>query len=416
MTFYLFFLIPISSAGNRNTNTIFGKKQKLEVQQQLKRLNKPALKSIKSPDGDIIDCVDINKQPAFDHPLLKNHTIQMRPSSYPEGFSFDEINDVSSNFKPEFTQPWHLNGRCPKGTIPIRRTKEEDLLRAGSVANFGRKKYLSIPHAQSNNDPNNFHEHATYGEAGDKYYGMTADMNLWNPHTQERNEFSLSQFWLINGDYGHDLDSIEAGAMVYETLYQDKNTRLFISWTDDAYQSTGCYNLLCPGFVQVEQHIAMGATVTPYSKYDGNQYALKFYVWKDVNGKGDWWMNINDRVFGYWPSSIFSILSDSALRVRWGGEVINYNSGGQHTTTQMGSGHFAKEGPGKASFFKNLNVIDGELLPMLFMGSCFNADYPRSCGRKHPWFRNGIQNIGKDPNQILPTLQAYAQQGMGNVN
>ena len=32
---------------------------------------------IQSPDGDIIDCVDINKQPAFDHPLLKNHTIQV---------------------------------------------------------------------------------------------------------------------------------------------------------------------------------------------------------------------------------------------------------------------------------------------------------------------------------------------------
>ena len=69
----------------------------------------------------------------------------MRPSSYPEGFSFDEINDVSSNFKPEFTQPWHLNGRCPEGTIPIRRTKEEDLLRAGSAANYGRKKHHSIP-------------------------------------------------------------------------------------------------------------------------------------------------------------------------------------------------------------------------------------------------------------------------------
>ena len=32
---------------------------------------------IQSPDGDIIDCVDIYKQPAFDHPLLKNHTIQV---------------------------------------------------------------------------------------------------------------------------------------------------------------------------------------------------------------------------------------------------------------------------------------------------------------------------------------------------
>jgi len=356
MTFYLFFLIPISSAGNRNTNTIFGKKQKLEVQRQLKRLNKPALKSIKSPDGDIIDCVDINKQPAFDHPLLKNHTIQMRPSSYPEGFSFDEINDVSSNSEPEFAQPWHLNGRCPEGTIPIRRTKEEDLLRAGSVANFGRKKYHTIPNAQASRPP---HEHAILSENGVKFYGLTADMNLWNPYVQEANEFSLSQFWLLNGAYETDLDTIEAGATVNERLYGDKNTRLFLYWTDDAYQSTGCYNLLCPGFVQVDKQIAMGAIVTPYSKYNGNQYALKFYVWKDVNGGGNWWMNINNRVFGYWPSSIFSILSNGAARVDWGGEVLNYHSGGQHTTTQMGSGHFADEGSGKASFFKNLQVIDG---------------------------------------------------------
>ena len=39
--------------------------------------------------------------------------------------------------------------------------------------------------------------------------------------------------------------------------------------------------------------------------------------------------------------------------------MANANRYGQHTTTQMGSGHFAEEGPGKASFFKNLNVIDG---------------------------------------------------------
>lgn len=34
-------------------------------------------KQKQSPDGDIIDCVHISHQPAFDHPLLKNHTIQV---------------------------------------------------------------------------------------------------------------------------------------------------------------------------------------------------------------------------------------------------------------------------------------------------------------------------------------------------
>ena len=30
-----------------------------------------------SEDGDIIDCIDIYKQPAFNHPALKNHKIQV---------------------------------------------------------------------------------------------------------------------------------------------------------------------------------------------------------------------------------------------------------------------------------------------------------------------------------------------------
>lgn len=35
-----------------------------------------------SEDGDIIDCVDIYKQPALDNPLLKNHTIQVHCLCY----------------------------------------------------------------------------------------------------------------------------------------------------------------------------------------------------------------------------------------------------------------------------------------------------------------------------------------------
>ncbi|CAF2126214.1 hypothetical protein HID58_010943 [Brassica napus] len=31
--------------------------------------------TIMSPDGDIVDCININEQPAFDHPLLRNHTV-----------------------------------------------------------------------------------------------------------------------------------------------------------------------------------------------------------------------------------------------------------------------------------------------------------------------------------------------------
>lgn len=59
---------------------------------------------------------------------------------------------------------------------------------------------------------------------------------------------------------------------------------------------------------------------------------------------------------GYWPSSIFSYLQDSASSVEWGGEVFSPDAG--QTSTQMGSGHFPNEGFGKASHIKNMLVVD----------------------------------------------------------
>nr|VDD16315.1 unnamed protein product [Brassica oleracea] len=96
----------------------------VKVQRRLKQLNKPALKSIKSEDGDIIDCVPITLQPAFDHPLLKNHTIQMRPSFIPK------VNSTYTKKEPKaITQIWLKNGECPENTVAIRRTEKEDILR-----------------------------------------------------------------------------------------------------------------------------------------------------------------------------------------------------------------------------------------------------------------------------------------------
>jgi len=51
----------------------------------------------------------------------------------PIGYS--QENESHENF-----QLWSLYGEsCPEGTIPIRRTTEQDMLRANSVRRFGRK-------------------------------------------------------------------------------------------------------------------------------------------------------------------------------------------------------------------------------------------------------------------------------------
>ena len=59
----------------------------------------------------------------------------------------------------------------------------------------------------------------------------------------------------------------------------------------------------------------------------------------------------NIYVLGYWPSFLFSDLTESASMIEWGGEVVNSQSYGQYNSTQMDSGRFSK-----ASYLKNIQV------------------------------------------------------------
>ncbi|KAH7665701.1 Neprosin domain-containing protein [Dioscorea alata] len=373
----------------------------VSISRHIKRLNKPAVKSIKSPDGDVIDCVHISLQPAFDHPFLKNHNIQMTPSFHPDGLY--DVNKVSSE---SISQLWHANGRCPENTVPIRRTKREDVLRASSVKRFGRKKQLNLKHPMSA-EPDlvnqSGHQHAIAYVEGGKYYGTKATINVWNPQIQQHNEFSLSQLWILGGTFGQDLNSIEAGWQVSPDLYGDNNTRLFTYWTSDAYQATGCYNLFCSGFIQISSEIAMGASISPISNSGGSQYDISLLVWKDPK-EGHWWLQFGDKyVLGYWPSFLFSYLADSASMIEWGGEVVNSDAGGQHTTTQMGSGHFPEDGFSKASYFRNIQVVDesNNLKPPKGMGTfteqsnCYDVQIGNSGDWGHYFYYGGP---GRNPN------------------
>lgn len=88
---------------------------------------------LQSKGGDIIDCVDIYKQPAFNSPLLKDHKIQMRPTVSAREI-FGSKSNASSPPPPELQQEWQQSGSCPEGTIPIlRNTRREN---ATAAANF----------------------------------------------------------------------------------------------------------------------------------------------------------------------------------------------------------------------------------------------------------------------------------------
>ncbi|KAF8047760.1 hypothetical protein N665_2838s0001, partial [Sinapis alba] len=113
------------------------------IQKHLNKINKPPVFTIQSPDGDVIDCVPKRKQPALDHPLLKHHKIQKAPTRMPEMMGKERSDDVkeAANVLESAWQMWHVNGtRCPKGTVPIRRNTLNDVLRAKSLFDFGKKR------------------------------------------------------------------------------------------------------------------------------------------------------------------------------------------------------------------------------------------------------------------------------------
>ncbi|XP_011036376.1 PREDICTED: uncharacterized protein LOC105133915, partial [Populus euphratica] len=172
-----------------------------------------------------------------------------------------------------------------------------------------------------------------YTGSSQEVYGAKATINVWGPTIQVANEFSLSQIWILSGSFdGSDLNSIEAGWQVSPELYGDSRPRLFTYWTSDSYQATGCYNLLCAGFVQTHNRIAIGAAISPVSSYTGNQYDISILVWKDPK-LGNWWMSFGDNTLvGYWPAELFTHLAKHATMVEWGGEVVNSRANGKHTS------------------------------------------------------------------------------------
>ncbi|XP_022941230.1 uncharacterized protein LOC111446601 [Cucurbita moschata] len=320
----------------------------VQIQKKLKLLNKPALHTIYSEDGDIIDCVDIYKQPAFDHPALKNHTIQMEPD-----WGVDWKMSVEQN---EPFQVWQRSGRCPEGTIPIRRVREQDLLRVNSLDSFGKNFFYGSSKlgAEVNRSTSILYT------AGYNYIGASGQINVWNPKVDLPNDFTASRIWLKNGP-SENFESVEAGWMVNRRLYGDTKTRFSVHWTVDSYKSTGCFDLTCSGFVQTNPKIVLGAVIDPISTRGGQQFIISVGMFQDPRSR-NWWLNVQGWPVGYWPPTLFGYLRHSATLVEWGGEVFSSHvKKVPHTRTAMGSGDYAGRHYRHASYVMLPRIVDNSL-------------------------------------------------------
>ncbi|XP_023640698.1 uncharacterized protein LOC111831170 [Capsella rubella] len=253
---------------------------------------------------DDFDCVNIYKQPAFEHPLLKHHKI-------PEQFLSNESRTRIYKYKIN-------NQSCPKGTVPILRQRNGTESIHLDTVEYPGQHFATIETVLD----------------GSIYRGVEAGISVHNL-TLQNNQYSKSQIWLENGPRDQ-LNSIQVGWAVHPRLYGDSLARFTIYWTADGYKKTGCYNIKCPGFILVTREPWVGSVFDTSSIY-GKQ-TVGFYAKIIQDGfTGNWALKVFDKLIGYWPKELFTHLNKGASLVRYGGNTFTSLDG---ISPPMGNGHF----------------------------------------------------------------------------
>ncbi|CAI0557853.1 unnamed protein product [Linum tenue] len=303
-----------------------------ELERQLKLLKKPAVTTIQTKYGDLYDCVDFYQQPAFDHPLLKDHKYE---------FKNHELNRRTNTdtYDTDTFDIWSNGKGCPSNTVPIRRITKQDLIKANRAAEL--RYNISL-------DLNPGVEVAMLRTTQqNKYYGGGMDVAVYHPAVQST-QYSSSHVKVENGP-----DSISVGWTVNPSLYPDNETRMFIyTTTKDSY----CYNTYCPGFIISTTEVPIDLLLKPYTQIGGPLYEKKFFVRKDA-ANGDWFLVIGrtNITVGSWPQKIFTALADSANYVEWGGEV--YSPPGTDPPP-MGAGQKLQQKLYSDCYGRQVNLID----------------------------------------------------------
>lgn len=323
--------VVILVEAGRDIASRLSEEEDLELERQLNILNKPPVKTIHTQRGVIYDCIEFHKQPAFDNPLLKNHEIP-------------KIHETAST-RPHKTLVMTQIEECPKGTVPIRRTTKEDLIRA---------KYLS---SASNTAGDEYRAGMTLQIEGERFFGVKGVANIWQPRVNP-DQFSGAETAIRAGPV-EQMNEIQFGWTVNPQLYGDNLTAMFAYWTSDGGKSTGCYNTLCPGFVQVDPKSTPDMYLVNISVVGGTQYGLHMEISMDRETE-NWWLILEDTTkIGYWPAELFQRLNLGAEYIYWGGRVKS----GQDGIPEMASGNLPNRHPDHAGYYSKLQYKNQDDIP-----------------------------------------------------
>jgi hypothetical protein len=250
---------------------------------------------------------------------------------------------------------------CGQGTIPMQRISLERVTKFPTLAAFLAKEPAGA--GATPVTPGGPHRYAV-GYQWANNYGGNSWLNLWNPY----GDFSLSQQWYVNGG-----QTVEGGWVHYPGKFGN-NAVLFIFFTPDNY-SSGCWDLDCAGFVQVNNAFTLGGAWSNYSTWGGTQWGFsqQWEYWY-----GNWWLNIQGTWIGYYPGSVYRggpLTYGNANLSEFGGETY---TGGSYWPW-MGSGYFPDAGFGWAAYQNTVYYISqsyttywSSLSPIVTNPACYN--------------------------------------------
>jgi hypothetical protein len=237
---------------------------------------------------------------------------------------------------------------CPDGTIPMRRITLERLSGFPTLKAFFAKgprgDLGQAPPAEGEKSiDHNLVRHYAYGHQRVANHGGHSALGLYNP----AGEFSISQQWYIT-ESAVGMQTAEGGWIRYPQYFGSRSVT-FVYFTADDYATTGCYNLDCVGFVQINRNWALGGPWATYSTPGGAQYEF-FMQWYYY--QGNWWMYLKGagamEAVGYYPASVYrgGPMAYAAQRADFGGEVAPIGP----SWPAMGSGYHAGHGWPWAAF------------------------------------------------------------------
>jgi hypothetical protein len=308
-------------------------------------------------NGSIFDCIPVEQQPALRG--AKSGVAKAPDLPAPEtkaGGPRDERRALEARTAVQKdSKDRHGNAMaCPEGTIPMRRVSLEELARFETLQQFFQKSPVgggppptAAPQARAVPATHRWaHAYQSAANLGGHSY-----LNLWDPAIGANQVFSLSQHWYVAGS-GDKLQTAEVGWQVYPQKYGNTKPVFFIYWTADNYKNTGCYNLDCSAFVQINNSWTIGGTISPSSTQGGSQYEIQatFYLYQ-----GRWWLYMggtsSGNAIGYYPVSIYKngAMASHAAEIDYGGEVV-----GTTSWPPMGSGKFANTGWQHAAYQRDI--------------------------------------------------------------